>query len=79
MKTLNIAKANCERVKWYRNNYEFFDITISLSWKRGKKQKGIVWFQETPILEVIFVALTENSSLVTNDSEGPQEYPHTEI
>ena len=30
---------------------------------------------ETPILEVIFVTLTENTSVVTNDTLGPQKYP----
>ena len=29
-----------------------------------------------PILEVIFVILTETSSVVTNDTQGPQKYPH---
>ena len=29
----------------------------------------------TPILKVIFVNLTENSSAVTNDTQGPQKYP----
>ena len=28
------------------------------------------------ILDVIFVNLTENSSVKTNDTEGPQKYPH---
>ena len=26
--------------------------------------------------EVIFAILTENSSVVTNDNQGPQKYPH---
>ena len=30
---------------------------------------------ETPILEVIFATLTENSSVITNDTQGPQKYP----
>ena len=28
------------------------------------------------IFEVIFVTLNENSSVVTNDIQGPQKYPH---
>ena len=27
-------------------------------------------------LELIFVTLTENSSVVTNDTQEPQKYPH---
>ena len=30
----------------------------------------------TPIFEVIFVTLTENLSVITNDTQGPQKYPH---
>ena len=30
---------------------------------------------ETPILEVIFVSLTENSSIMTNYTQGPWKYP----
>ena len=33
---------------------------------------------KTPILEVIFVTLTENSSVLTNDTQGPQKYPHNQ-
>ena len=29
-----------------------------------------MWVHETPILEVIFVALTEDSSIVTNDTQN---------
>ena len=32
--------------------------------------------RSSPILEVIFVTLTENSSVVTNDTQGPQKYQH---
>ena len=32
--------------------------------------------KETPIPEVIFVTVTENSSAVTNDTQGPQKNPH---
>ena len=31
---------------------------------------------ETPILKVIFVTLTDNLSVVTNDTQGPRKYPH---
>ena len=31
---------------------------------------------ETPILEVIFVTLTKTSTVITNDTKGPQKYPH---
>ena len=31
----------------------------------------MLWVHWTPILEVIFVTLTENSSVVTNDTQGP--------
>ena len=31
---------------------------------------------ETPILEVIFLTLTEKSSVVTNGTQGPKKYPH---
>ena len=33
----------------------------------------------TPILEVIFVILTENSSVVKNDTQGHQKYLPLEI
>ena len=32
--------------------------------------------EETPIPDVIFVTLTENLSIVTNDTQGPQKYTH---
>ena len=31
---------------------------------------------ETPILEVIFATVTDNSSVVTNDIQGPQKHLH---
>ena len=37
--------------------------------KNMLKQKGKLWVHETPILEVIFVALTEDSSIVTDDTQ----------
>ena len=39
--------------------------------KRCKSER-----EETPIPDVIFVTLTENLSIVTNDTQGPQKYPH---
>ena len=39
----------------------------------GQKQKGRQWVYEAPIFEVIFVTLTENSLVVTNDTQGPPE------
>ena len=40
-----------------------------------QKQKGRLWVHETPpILEIIFVNLTENSSVIKNDNQGPQKY-----
>ena len=38
--------------------------------KIGKKTEDAL------ILEVIFVTLTENSSVVKNNSQGPWKYPH---
>ena len=40
--------------------------SLRLQLKRGQNQKGRLWVHETPILEVTFVTLTENSSVVTN-------------
>ena len=46
----------------------------------GLKQNGRKCVHEILILEVIFevifVTLTENSSAVTNDTQGPQKYAH---
>ena len=41
-----------------------------------KKQNDWLRVHETPIFEVIFMILTENVSVVTNDTLGPQKYPH---
>ena len=46
--------------------------------KIGQKQKGRMWVHETPILEVIFATLTENSSVITNDTQEIQKDPHQE-
>ena len=40
----------------------FDDVALWLSYKRCKNQKGRLWVNEKPILEVIFVTFTENSS-----------------
>ena len=42
----------------------------------GQNQKGRLCVHEIPIFEVIFVNLTENLSVITNDNQGPQKYPH---
>ena len=34
---------------------------------------------EAPIFEIIFVTLTENSSVIANDTQGPRVYPHQQI
>ena len=38
--------------------------------------KSRLGVHETLILEVIFVNLTENISVVENDTKGLQKYPH---
>ena len=55
--------------------YPFDNMAIIHELKIGQKQKGKLWVHETSILEVFFVTLTENSSVVTNDTQGPQKYP----
>ena len=45
------------------------DITISLSQKRGKNQKSRLQVHETLILEIIFVTLTEISSVDTQTTK----------
>ena len=52
------------------------NMAISLSQKRGKNQKGSLCVHETPILRITFMILTDNSSVITNDTQRPQEYPH---
>ena len=55
-------------------------IFVKLSFRElcDSKLSGLHAFgnHETPILEVIFLTLTENSSVITNDTQGPQKYPH---
>ena len=41
-----------------------------------KKWKGRLWVHKTLILEVIFLTLTGNSSVVTNDTQGSQSSPY---
>ena len=38
--------------------------------KIGSKQKGRLWVHGAQILEVIFVTLTDSSSVITNDTQG---------
>ena len=47
------------------------NMSISFSQSRSKNQKGRMSVHEIPLLEVIFVSLTENSSVTTNDTQGP--------
>ena len=54
----------------------FDNMVISLSQKRGENPKSWLWVHETLILEIIFVTLTEDSSAVINDTQGPREYLH---
>ena len=49
----------------------FKNMTISLSQKWGKNQKGTLRVHGTPMLEVTFVTLTENLSVLTNDTKRP--------
>ena len=49
-------------------------MTISSSQKRAKNRKGGLWVYETLILEIIFVTLSEDSSVVENYTQGPHEY-----
>ena len=41
--------------------------------KWGKNEKGWLCVHETPILEAIFVTLSENSYAVTKNTQGPRE------
>ena len=50
----------------------FSYMAISLSQKIGKNHELLV--DETPTLEVIFVIPIENSSVVTNNTNGPRKY-----
>ena len=49
---------------------------MAISLKICQKQKSRLQVHDTPILEVICVTLTENSSVVTNDTQWPRKYPH---
>ena len=49
----------------------FKKMTISLSQKWGKNHKGTLRVHETPMLEVTFLTLTENVSVLTNDTKRP--------
>ena len=43
---------------------------------RGQNEKSSLWFHETLVVEAIFVTLIENPSVITNETQGPQKYPH---
>ena len=47
--------------------YPFVNMAIFTELKIGQKQKGRLWVYEKPILELIFLTITENSSVITND------------
>ena len=49
----------------------FKNMTISLSQKRSKNQKGTLRVHETPMLEATFVTLSENVSVLINDTKRP--------
>ena len=51
-------------------------MVISFWPNTGKNQKTILCVHEKPILETSFVTLTEKSSIITNNTLVPQEYPH---
>ena len=53
---------------------EFY--TILMSQNRGKNQKGRLRIHETLFLEVVFLTLSESSSVVTHDTNRPREYAH---
>ena len=44
--------------------------------KTAQKEKGGLRVDGTPILEVILVNLTENLSVVINDTQGPRKCSH---
>ena len=39
-------------------------------------KKDRLWFHEAPIPDVIIMTFIENSSVLTKDNKGPQEYPY---
>ena len=51
-------------------------MAISIGLKIGQKQKGRLQVHEIPMLEVIYMTLTENSSAILNNTQGPQKYLH---
>ena len=54
----------------------FDNIAISLSSELGQHLKGRLRVHETPILEVIFVSLTENPFDIITDALGSWKYLH---
>ena len=74
MKASNNGKANRELCDSKLSSLCAFDnMAIALSQKSGKNQKGCLWVQETPILEIIFVTLSEDSPVTANYTQGPRE------
>ena len=54
-----------------------FDNVAIIHWVKTRLKTERLWIHEMPILVAIFVSLTENSSVVTNDTLGRQKYPHS--
>ena len=60
------------RLRTFDNIYGHF---AELKMKSKSERLG-VWVRETSIFQVIFVILIENSSVITEDTRGPREYPY---
>ena len=74
-KASNIHKATFSRD--VIQSYLVFDnMAIIHRVKYRLKLKGRLRVHETPVLEVVFVTLIENSSVITDDTQGPRKYPH---
>ena len=54
-----------------------FDNVAIIHWVKNRLKTERLWIHEIPILVAIFVSLTENSSLITNDTLGRQKYLHS--
>ena len=78
---------NLEEIERTKNNSHMLFSTrknlqrSSSEWTKSAQdtfsiQKDKLWVHETPILEEVFVTLTENSSVATNDTQGPKEFPN---
>ena len=53
--------------------HAFGHNSLSVNWKK-KRKVGCEFMRHQS--SVIFVTLTENSSVITNDTQGPQKYLH---